>query len=67
MTDRAFQIHCARVYLAQARVWRFRAAELPWYWRSFWQYLDYAAECRRNAAAMREPQLDLFEAMRRLK
>lgn len=61
MTDRALQIHCARVYLAQARVWSHRAAELPWYWRSFWQYLDYAAECRRKAAAMHEPkQKELF-------
>lgn len=61
MTDREFQLHCARVYPAQARVWRFRAAEFPWYWRSFFQYLDYAAECRRKAAAMREPVTgDLF-------
>ena len=63
MTDRQFRIHMARVYLAQARVWRRRAAELPWYWRSYLQYLDYAAECRREAMAMREqvaPQLELF-------
>ena len=53
----------ARVYLAQARVCRRRAADLPWYWHSFWQYLDYAAKCRREAAAMREPvapQMELF-------
>jgi hypothetical protein len=63
MTDRQFRIHMARVYLAQARVWRVRAAELPWYWRSFWQYLDLAAKCRREAAAMCETaasQLELF-------
>lgn len=61
MTDRQFHIHMARVYLAQARVWRLRAAELPWYWRSFWQYLEYAAVCRRKAMAMREPsQAELF-------
>lgn len=61
MTDRQLQLHCARVYLAQARVWRHRAAELPWYWRSFWQYLEWAAECRRKAAAMREPkQAEMF-------
>ena len=67
MTDRELQIHCARVYIAQARVWRARAATMPWYWHSFWQYLDYAAECRREAAAMREPGTgDLFEALRKL-
>jgi hypothetical protein len=55
MTDRQFRVHMARVYLAQARVWRLRAAELPWYWRSFFQYLDYAAQCRREAMAIREP------------
>lgn len=61
MTDRQFHIHMARVYLAQARVWRLRAAELPWYWRNFWQYLGYAADCRRKAMAMREPtQQSLF-------
>ena len=65
MTDRALQIHCARVYLAQARVWRHRAAELPWYWHSFWQYLGYAANCRRKAMAMREPvNGDLFDSLR---
>lgn len=65
MTDRALQLHCARVYLAQARVWRHRAATMPFYWRSFWQYLDYAANCRRKAAAMREPvNGDLFESLR---
>lgn len=67
MTERQFRIHMARVYLAQARVWRFRAAEFPWYLRSFWQYLDYAASCRRKAAAMREPAIgDLFEALRKI-
>ena len=61
MTDRSFRIHMARVYLAQARVWRHRAAELPWYWSSFWQYLEIAAKCRREAATMREPvQGELF-------
>lgn len=55
MTDRQFLIHMARVYLAQARVWRLRAAEMPWYWRSFFDYLDYAAKYRREAAAMRDP------------
>ena len=63
MTDRQLRIHMARIYLAQARVCRSRAATMPWYWRSFWQYLDYAAKCRREAAAMREPtapQLELF-------
>jgi len=63
VTDRQFRIHMARVYLAQARVCRRRAADLPWYWHSFWQYLDYAAKCRREAAAMREPvapQMELF-------
>ena len=65
MSDRAFKLHMARVYLAQARVWRLRAATLPWYWRSFWQYLGYAAKCRREAAAMRETtQGDLFESLR---
>ena len=65
MTDREFQLHMARIYLARARVWRLRAAELPWYWRSFWQYLGYAAECRRKAAAMQETtQGDLFESLR---
>lgn len=58
--DRQFRIHMARVYLAQARVWRHRAAELPWYWRSFFVYLDYAAKCRREAATMWDPQGDLF-------
>ncbi|HXS04166.1 MAG TPA: hypothetical protein VN731_06805 [Rhodanobacter sp.] len=67
MTDRQFRIHMARIYLAQARVWRHRAATMPWYWRSFWDYLDYAAECRREAAAMREPVTgDLFEALRKV-
>lgn len=67
MTEREFQLHMARVYLAQACVWRLRAAEFPWYWRSFWQYLDYAAECRRRAAVMREPATgDLFEALRKV-
>ena len=62
LTDRQFHIHMARVYLAQARVWRHRATELPWYWRSFWQYLEYAAKCRREASAMRDPvQGGLFE------
>lgn len=38
---------------------------MPFYWRSFWQYLDYAAECRRKAAALREPvNGDLFESLR---
>jgi hypothetical protein len=60
MNDRQFRIHMARVYLAQARVWRARAATMPFYWRSFWQYLEYAAQCRREAAAMREPQGELF-------
>jgi len=65
VSDRAFKLHMARVYLAQARVWRLRAAELPWYWRSFWDYLDWAAKCRREAAAMRETvQPDLFESLR---
>lgn len=61
LTDRQFRIHMARVYLAQARVWRHRAATMPWYWRSFWQYLEYAAKCRRDASAMHEPvQAELF-------
>lgn len=60
MNDRQFRIHMARVYLAQARVWRARAATMPFYWRSFWQYLEYAAQCRREAAAMCEPQGELF-------
>ena len=61
MTDRQFRIHMARIYLAQARVWRQRAAELPWYWQSFWQYLNYAADCRKEAFAMRETtQGELF-------
>jgi len=65
VTDRQFRIHMARVYLAQARVWRHRAATMPWYWHSFWQYLEYAAECRREAMVMREPVTgDLFEALR---
>lgn len=55
LTERQLRIHMARVYLAQARVWRLRAATMPWYWRSFFVYLDYAAKCRREAAAMREP------------
>lgn len=55
LTERQFRIHMARVYLAQARVWRHRAAELPFYWHSFWQYLDIAAKFRSEAAAMREP------------
>lgn len=55
LTERQLRIHMARVYLAQARVWRHRAAELPFYWRSFWQYLEIAAKCRREAAEMREP------------
>jgi hypothetical protein len=61
LTERQFRIHMARVYLAQARVWRLRAAELPWYWRSFWQYLECAAKCRREAMAMNDaPQGELF-------
>lgn len=61
MTDRQFRIHIARVYLAQARACRHRAAEMPWYWRSFWDYLEYAAKCRRQAAAMSDPlQQELF-------
>lgn len=61
LSDRQFRIHMARIYLAQARVWRLRAAELPWYWSSFFVYLDYAAKCRRKAAAMREVvQTELF-------
>lgn len=61
MSDRQVQIHMARVYLAQARVWRMRAATMPWYWRSWWQYLEYAATCRRRASVMVEPvQEDLF-------
>lgn len=62
MPNRAFHIHMARVYLAQARVWRHRAAELPWYWHSFWQSLEWAAKCRREAASPRElaVQGDLF-------
>lgn len=55
LTERQFRIHMVRVYLTQARVWRLRAAEMPWYWRSFFDYLDYAAKCRREAEAMREP------------
>ncbi len=61
MSDRAFKLHLARVYLAQARVCRLRAATLPWYWHSFWDYLDWAAKYRREAAAMRETtQGELF-------
>lgn len=61
LTDRQFRIHMARVYLAQARVWRQRAATMPWYGRSFFQYLDYAAKARREAAAMCETaQGELF-------
>lgn len=61
MTDRAFHIHLARVYLAQARVWRHRAATMPWYWRSFWDYLAWSAKCRREAAAMTEiTQTEMF-------
>lgn len=60
MSERQFRMHMARVYLAQARLCRHRAAELPWYWRSFWDYLEWAAKFRREAAAMREPQGDLF-------
>lgn len=61
MSERQFRIHMARVYLAQARVWRHRATELPFYWHSFWQYLGYAAKFRREAAAMRETvQGELF-------
>ena len=61
MTDRELRIHMARVYLAQARVWRSRAATMPWYWRSFWEYLGYAAECRREAAEVREiVQVEMF-------
>ena len=67
MSDRAFKLHLARVYLAQARVWRLRAATLPWYWHSFWDYLDWAAKCRREASAMREPiTSDLFESLRKV-
>ena len=55
MNDCQFRIHMARVYLAQARVWRHRAAEMPWYWSSFWRYLEWAAKARREASAMREP------------
>lgn len=61
LTDRQFRIHVARVYLAQARVCRHRATEMPWYWHSFWDYLAYAAKCRREAAEMCDkPQGDLF-------
>ncbi len=55
LTERQFHIHIARVYLSQARVWRLRASTMPWYWSSFFVYLDYASKCRREAAAMREP------------
>lgn len=55
MNDRAFAIYMARVYLAQARVCRHRAAELPFYWRSFWRYLGWASKCRHEAAMAREP------------
>ena len=61
MSERQFQIHLARVYLAQARVWRMRAATMPWYWRSWWVYLGYAAAARRRAVAMVETvQGELF-------
>jgi hypothetical protein len=61
LTDRQFRIHMARVYLAQARVSRIRSKTMPWYTHSFFDYLDHAAKCRREAAAMRETgQGELF-------
>lgn len=52
MSDRAFQIHYAKVLLAQARHFRTRQPHN----RNFcFALLAWAAKARRNAMAMREP------------
>lgn len=55
MTDRAAQIHCARVYLAQSRHFTRHS-------RGFsFLLLQWAGNCRRRAAATTVPtQGDLF-------
>ena len=58
MTEREFQIYFARVCLAQCRVFRMR--EVPGVANFFWTLLGMAQGARRKAAAMRDPQGDLF-------
>jgi len=51
MADRAFRIHCARVYLAEAARRRHNPVSQSLYWR----LLSWATDSRKRAAAMREP------------
>ena len=58
MRDRAFLIHCARVYLRECRSRRHSAVDRNFYWN----LLAWAQRCRREAFKPVEPaaQLDLF-------
>ncbi|WP_156804283.1 hypothetical protein [Rhodanobacter fulvus] len=57
MTDRQLQLHCARVYLAEAGRRRHHPQNKDFYWT----LMGMVAGCRRKAAAMREPsQAELF-------
>lgn len=56
--DRAFLIHFARIHLNECRARRHHPANRDFYWTLF----ASAQRARRQAAAMRDPQPDLFGA-----
>jgi hypothetical protein len=61
MTERAFQLHCARVYLAEAG----RRRRHPQNKDFYWTLMGMVADCRRRYVEMRDPATgDLFEALR---
>lgn len=56
MVDRAFAIHCARVFLAEASRRRHSHVNRDFYWT----LIGWAQQRRREAASIREPQGDFF-------
>lgn len=61
MTDRQLQLHCARVYLAEAGRRRHHPQNKDFYWT----LMGMVADCRRRFMVMREPVTgDLFESLR---
>lgn len=56
MDDRAFLIHAAKVHLRECQLRRHSRVNRNFYWSLF----AWAQRCRREAAAARPPQGELF-------
>lgn len=56
MDDRAFLIHTAKVHLRECQLRRHSEVNRNFYWGLF----AWAQRCRRDAAAARSPQGELF-------